>query len=244
MRAHCLLVLSRRIAGCLLTLSLLVSVAAAKTNRAIIGSLTYLGSDQFGSAFRVTLDPSLVTSQSLSFANMTMFVDGTSQGTGPVTTPVTILFIGGTVDGVVHPLASCASGCVSIAVQLLSATGEPFSFKLLDGQELTTFSVTTVTLKPLPGEKFRREAGRVGEVRPCVPRSRQPDDKHQNCRRQVVPMSAHAYAAGAGLLASRSSRASCQRVQEPAHPAKTISLDDPDRGANMAYRMAERNGAM
>jgi hypothetical protein len=144
----------RKIAGCLLTLFLLVSVAAAKTNRATIGTLTYLGSDQFGSAFRVTLDPSLVTSQSLSFANMTMFVDGTSQGTGPVTTPVTILFIGGTVDGVVHPLASCASGCVSIAVQLLSATGEPFSFKLLDGQEFTTFKVTTVALEPLPGEKF------------------------------------------------------------------------------------------
>jgi hypothetical protein len=154
MRAHCLLVLSRRIAGCLLTLFLLVSVAAAKTNRATIGSLTYLGSDQFGSAFRVTLDPSLVTSQSLSFANITMFVDGSSQGTGPITTPVTILFIGGTVDGVVHPLASCASGCVSIAVQLLSATGEPFSFKLLDGQEFTTFRVTTVALEPLPGEKF------------------------------------------------------------------------------------------
>jgi hypothetical protein len=148
-----LLVLSRRIAGCLLTLFLLVSVAAAKTNRAIIGSLTYLGSDQFGSAFRVTLDPSLVTSQPLSFTNVTLFVDGTSQSSGPVTTPVSILFIG-TVDGVVHPLASCANGCVSIAVQLLSATGEPFSFKLLDGQELTTFSVTTVTLKPLPGEKF------------------------------------------------------------------------------------------
>jgi hypothetical protein len=102
----------------------------------------------------VTLDPRLVTSQSLSFANVTVFVDGTSQGSGPVTSPATILFIGGTVDGVVHPLASCASGCVSIAVQLVSANGQPFSFTLLDGEEFTTFSVTTVALKPLPGEKF------------------------------------------------------------------------------------------
>ena len=57
----------------------------------------------------------------------------------------------------VHPLASCASGCVSIAVRLVSATGEPFRFTLLNGQEFTTFSVSTVALKPLPGEKFIQE---------------------------------------------------------------------------------------
>jgi hypothetical protein len=154
MRAPYLVVPSRKIAGCLLTLFLLVSVAAAKTNRVTIGTLTYLGSDQFGSAFVVTLDPSLVTSQSLSFTNVTLFVDGTSQSSGPVTTPVSLLFIGGTVDGVVHPLASCASGCVSIAVQLASASGESFSFSLLDGQEFTTFAVTTAAIQPLPGQKF------------------------------------------------------------------------------------------
>lgn len=154
MRAACLVVPTRTIAGCVLTLLLLASVAAAKTNHITIGTLTYLGTDQFGSAFVVTLDPSLVTTQSLSFATVTMFVDGTSQSSGPVTTPVTILFIGGTVDGVVHPLASCASGCVSIAVQLASATGEAFSFSLLDGQEFTTFAVTKAAIKPLPGQKF------------------------------------------------------------------------------------------
>src|SRR5690242_1101960 len=143
MRARCLVVPRRNIAGCLLTLLVLVSVAAAKTNRATIGTLTYLGSGEFGSAFRVTLDPSLVTSQSLSFTNVTLFVDGTSQSSGPVTTPVSILFIGGTVDGVTHPLASCANGCVSISLQLASASGESFSFSLLDGQEFPTFSVTT-----------------------------------------------------------------------------------------------------
>jgi hypothetical protein len=83
-----------------------------------------------------------------------VFVDGTNQGSGPVTTPVTLLFIGGTVDGVVHPLASCASGCVSIAVQLASATGGPFHFTLLDGQEFTTPAITTAALEPLPGKKF------------------------------------------------------------------------------------------
>lgn len=153
MRATYSLLPIRKVAGCFLTLLLLVSIAAGKTNRVTIGTLTYLGSDQFGSAFRVTLDPSLVTSQSISFANVTVFVDGTSQGSGPVTTPVAILFVGGTVGGVVHPLASCATGCVSISVQLASATGEPFSFLLLDGQEFTTFAVTTVAIKPLPGEK-------------------------------------------------------------------------------------------
>jgi len=148
------LVPTRKIAGCILVLVLLASGAAAKTNRVTIGTLTYLGTDQFGSAFLVTLDPSLVTSQSLSFSNVALFVDGTTQGSGSVITPVTLLFIGGTVDGVVHPLASCASGCVSIAVQLDSATGEPFSFPLLDGQEFPTFGVTTAALEPSPGEKF------------------------------------------------------------------------------------------
>ena len=153
MRATDLIVPTRKIAGYILTLLLLASVAAAKTNRVTIGTLTYLGTDQFGSAFLVTLDPSLVTSQSLSFSNVTLFVDGTSQGSGPVITPVTLLFIGGTVDGVVHPLASCANGCVSIAVQLASATGEAFTFPLLNGQEFTTFAFATAAIKPLPGEK-------------------------------------------------------------------------------------------
>ena len=36
------------------------------------------------------------------------YLDGTSQASGPIATPVTLLYIGGTVNG---PLASCASGC-------------------------------------------------------------------------------------------------------------------------------------
>ena len=154
MRATSFVAPTRKIAGCLVTVLLLASVAAAKTNRVTVGTLTYLGSDQFGSAFLVTLDPSLVTSQSLSFANVTLFVDGTSQSSGPVTTPVSLLFIGGTVDGVVHALASCANGCVSMAVQLASASGKAFGLRLLDGQDFTTFSVTTAAIKPLPGQKF------------------------------------------------------------------------------------------
>ncbi len=105
----------------ILTLVLLTAAAAAKTNRVTIGSLTYLGTNEFGSAFRVTLDASAVTAQPLSFANATMFVKGTSQSSGAITTPVTLLYIGGTVNGIVYPLASCADGCVSITVQLVSA---------------------------------------------------------------------------------------------------------------------------
>jgi len=127
------------------------SAAAGRTHRVAIGTLTYLGTNEFGSAFRVALDPSALTSQSLSFASVTLFVDGTSQTAGPITTPVTLLYIGGTVNS---PLASCASGCVSIAVQLVSATGEPFSFTLVDGEEFTTFAVKTVALRPLPGQKL------------------------------------------------------------------------------------------
>jgi hypothetical protein len=54
----------------------------------------------------------------------------------------------------VYPLVSCASSCVSIAVQLVSAPGAPFGFTLPDGDELTTFAVTTVAHHRLPGQKF------------------------------------------------------------------------------------------
>ena len=154
MRATHMLGFFKKAVVCLVTPFLLASFAAGKSNRVTVGTLTYLGSDQFGSAFRVTLDPSLVTTQSLSLANVTLFVDGTSQSFGPVTTPVTILFVGGTVNGVPHPLASCANGCISVALQVASTTGEPFAFSLLDGQEFTTFAVATAAIKPAPGEKF------------------------------------------------------------------------------------------
>ncbi len=151
MRAIHLVATAKKSASCLLTVLLLASAAAGRTNRVTIGTLTYLGTNEFGSAFRVTLDPSVATSQSLSFAGATLFVDGTSQASGPIATPVTLLYIGGTVNG---PLASCASGCVSIAVQLVSATGEPFSFTLVDGEEFSTFAVETAALRPTPGQKF------------------------------------------------------------------------------------------
>ena len=77
----------------------------------------------------------------------------------PITTPVTLLYTGGTING---PLTSCASGCLSIAVQLVSATGEPFSFTLVDGEEFTTFAAQTTVLRPPPGQKFI-------QVQPSVP---------------------------------------------------------------------------
>ena len=92
-------------------LLLLILPATAKTNFVTIGTLTYLGSNQFGSAFRVTLDPRAVTLQPLSFANVVMLVEDTSQGSGAITTPVTLLYLGGVGNG----LASCANGCRSIA---------------------------------------------------------------------------------------------------------------------------------
>ena len=131
-----------------------VTAAEAKTNRVIIGSLTYLGTNEAGSAFRVTLDPSAITSQPLAFSNVTVFVDGTSQSAGAITTPTTLLFIGGTVGGTVYPLASCASGCIAISVQLVSADGKPLTITLSDGEEFGTFAITTAALQPPPGQKF------------------------------------------------------------------------------------------
>jgi hypothetical protein len=141
---------ARRSATFVAILLLLTSIVAAKTNRVTIGTLTYLGTNQFGSAFRVTLDPRIVTSQPLSFANVTMRVEGTSQDSGAIVTPVTLLYIG----GVGGALASCANGCASISIQLVSTDGKPFTFTLLNGEEFETFAVTTTLMRKPPGQRF------------------------------------------------------------------------------------------
>jgi len=96
----------------------------------------------------------MVTSQPLSFSNVTVFVDGTSQSAAAITTPTTLLFIGGTVGGTVYSLASCVKGCIAISVQLVSADGGPLTFILSDGEEFGTFAIATVALQPRPGQKF------------------------------------------------------------------------------------------
>jgi len=130
-----------------------VSAAAGKTNQVIIGSLTYLGTNDAGSAFRVVLDPSMIASQPLSFSDVTVYVEGTHQSAGPITTPTTLLLIGGTVGGTVYPLGSCASGCIAISVQLVSEDGGPFTFILSNGEEFKTFAIATAALQSRPGQK-------------------------------------------------------------------------------------------
>jgi hypothetical protein len=95
-------------ASCVLTLLLLASAAAGRTNSVMIGTVTYLVTNEFGSAFRVTLDPSLVTSKLLSYASVTVFADSSSQASGAVTTPVTLLYIGGTVKRPSSSRPDCA----------------------------------------------------------------------------------------------------------------------------------------
>jgi len=132
------------------TLLLLSSLLAAKDNRVIVGTLSYLGTNQFGSVFRVTLDPKAVTSQPLSFANVTMLIDGTKQDSGAVTTPVTILYVGGAGGA----LASCANACTSISVRLVSRDGQAFTFTFQNSEEFQTFGVTTTVMRKLPRQRF------------------------------------------------------------------------------------------
>ena len=141
---------SKSTVAILLLLLLLISPAIAKTNFVTIGTLTYLGTNQSGSAFRVTLDPRAITLQPLSFSNVTMLVEDTSQDSGAITTPVTLLYIGGIGNG----LASCANGCSSIAVRLVSANAKPFTFTILNGEEFVTFAVTTTLMRKPPGHRF------------------------------------------------------------------------------------------
>lgn len=149
--------------------------AAPKQNQVKIGTLTYTGGtvNQFGdiSVFTVALQTSGITATPLTFGNLELIVATCPQvkgaciaasqdlgGQGPTTSTVTWAFYGGTNGtGFAYTLPNCNDyGCVCIELQLVSATGLPFTFTLANGQSFTAPAITTVDLAPLPGQAFIR----------------------------------------------------------------------------------------
>jgi hypothetical protein len=135
-------------------LALLLMVGGATTvasaNSITIGQLQYLGTNaQAASAFKVILDPTGVIGMQLNLLNLTLSVNGSSQGTGPITTPTTLLFVGGT-D---HVLPACP--CAMVGLQLfLSADNKPVSFRLANGELFTTAGSASFLLVPPIGQRF------------------------------------------------------------------------------------------
>jgi hypothetical protein len=151
----------------LLALLLMVggATSAASANSITIGQLQYLGTNaQMISAFKVILDPTGVTSTQLNLFNLTLSVNGSSQSTGPITTPTTLLFVGAP-D---HPLPACP--CAMVGLQLfLSADNKPVSFRLANGTLFTTAGSASFLLVPPTGQRVLEPGNSVPITLTAVP---------------------------------------------------------------------------
>src|SRR6266852_4763017 len=139
----------QKAASCLLALLLLAACAAAQSTKQIqIGTFVFHGTtDPNCGQF---INASALTSDVLSFGDITVAIGTISQSSGPETTPIDLAFVGGPSPFV---LPDCAKvPCRSIDLQLTSTTGKPLSLALLDGSTFTTYAVNTITIKALPGQ--------------------------------------------------------------------------------------------
>jgi hypothetical protein len=151
----------RKSASFLLTLLLATcATAQAKTKQIQIGTFVFSGSSDpncgsfCNAGYKVLIDASAITGDVLSFGNILVAIGTVSQDSGPETTPIDLVFVGGAPPFVLPDCAKVA--CRSIDLQLVSVTGKPFSLTLLDGSTFTTYAVNTVTLKALPGQHVVR----------------------------------------------------------------------------------------
>jgi len=140
-----------------------------------IGKFTYLGTstetkDDDGTAiaasgYELKLETTGITLEPISFGNATLFVKGSKQRSGPITTglgcglppyaaPCDLLFEGG-LGSAGFILASCAGqnkdqswtqSCISIALQLVSPTGKNFSFALANGRRFCAYGINNFFL--------------------------------------------------------------------------------------------------
>jgi hypothetical protein len=157
-----------------------VSQSAAHTRVLTIGKFTYVGThtqtNSDGtvvgvSSYELQLDTTGITMEPISFNNAILFVKGTKQGSGAITTglgcgqppsqaPCDLLFAGGpSSTGLI--LAPCArlneqqdftQTCISIAVQLVSATGKSFSVALANGKQFCAHGINNFFLLPKPDQ--------------------------------------------------------------------------------------------
>jgi hypothetical protein len=157
-----------------------VSQATAHTRSITVGKFTYVGTciqtngdcTVLGvSSYELRLDTTGITMEPISFSNVSLFVKGTKQGSGAITTglgcglppyqaPCKLLFLGGP-SSAGFILAPCArlnkeqgwkQTCISIAVQLVSSTGKNFSFALANGKQFCAFGINNIFLLSKPDQ--------------------------------------------------------------------------------------------
>ena len=146
-----------------------VSQANAHTPSITIGEFKYVGTVSGVSSYEVHLDTTNITIEPISFSNVILFVKGTKQGSGPITTglgcglppyeaPCVLRFEGGPSPFTLAPCAKLnqeqelTQTCISIAVQLVSSTGKNFSFALVNGKQFCAYGINNTFLLPKPGQ--------------------------------------------------------------------------------------------
>ena len=124
------------------------------------------GASEVVSSYKLNLDATGMTAAPITFGNVSFLVKGSSlssqQGgfpvitTGPgcgvtgVTASCSLLAQGGEEGFLLQPCAKLASDqtltqdCISIALQLVSPTGNNFSFQLADGEAFCTSGITNI----------------------------------------------------------------------------------------------------
>jgi hypothetical protein len=158
------------LAACLaIAIWLPVSQANAHTPSITIGEFKYVGTVSGVSSYEVHLDTTNITIEPISFSNVILFVKGTKQGSGPITTglgcglppyeaPCVLRFEGGPSPFTLAPCAKLnqeqelTQTCISIAVQLVSSTGKNFSFPLANGNKFCAYGISNVFLLAKPGQ--------------------------------------------------------------------------------------------
>lgn len=157
-----------------------VAQAVAHPRSIHVGTFTYLGTHTQTqsdgtvitvSSYKLHLDTTGVTTEPISFSDVTLFVKGTKQGSGAIKTglgcgrpldqaPCDLIFAGGP-GSAGFVLAPCArlnkekgwkQTCISIGVQLVSLTGKNFTVGLVNGEQFCAHGTNNIFLLPKPGE--------------------------------------------------------------------------------------------
>ena len=137
----------------------------ARANSITIGQFQFLGTNPQGiSAFKVTLDTTGITAFPLILQNLMLIENSRAQSTGNITSPVTILFLGGS-D---FPMPACP--CKSLQVDLFTPTDDKvFTLQLASGGVFMTSSRPRFLLRPLAGQKFLSAGQSASIVLTSVP---------------------------------------------------------------------------
>jgi hypothetical protein len=133
---------------------LLLLAGFARADSITIGQIQFLGTENGVSAFKVSLDSTGVSAGPLTFADLLLSVQGSSEDTGPIITPVTFLFLGGSGFG----LPACP--CDSVTLKLvLSSSNQPVTLTLADGRVFTAKAANISTLGSGVGGQLQLQPG-------------------------------------------------------------------------------------